>query len=444
MDERRVPWLNLWMIFFGVVAMWLMVPNFLHHRFRDAVSWTDFIFAFLMLGAVVLVGIVRMPNLSQDVPTLDEIGGVYLRAWKQLWRRKWILRLFGLVAGLNLLGAMVGVLLLPNYLRSGNMPINNPLQRCLSLLAPWQLMRTVLHSTSYFFPRSGISSNIYPTTALILLVLLPWLLKRIGRIRSELPAEAQFVRMALISAGIIALAELALSTRHYISAYQMVPRPFHASLSQAFSAARTNLHVNIQNQPRLPYYAWELAVGCIFTPVILGGLIGSLRAGGRVTVDSFLSNSVRYFKPIAGIRLLMTLWLDVFQWGAYPHWPIGLRQVFASLDQLAAVAVLLIIFAPIIAVMQDSGWWTSVKASMAHWRLHLWQIVSFAAVGITFLAVVLTFNYLLGAVSIGSYWVTLALLPVRVVVEILMIAVMLLAVWEFYKLIQGDQEVSDA
>lgn len=434
---RRIPWINLWMIVFGVAAIGLIIVDYRSFVYSD--TRFALITALVIQAVIVLIGVLWLPVPilgKEDVkktPSLSDLAMVYLDACKQLWQRKWLLRLFGIIAALNLMGGLIETIISTHYLAARAAEMGylkpTPLQHLPHLLAS-RLPHVTVNSLNWFFPRSGLSTSTggIMVIAAALLLTLPWLYSRLARLRKEeaYSKDAQFLQSALVSCGIIALAVLA-----------VVPRSFILGLQDIAKGV---------NRFPDPMYAFVVAssvwmlVQATLNASIVSGTVGLLKQEQEeVTFDSFLKASVRYFKPIAGLYLLMALILYALEipqikmmFSKASYHPM---QLFAALDTLVTVVTLLLMLVPFAIVGRNLGTWQGIKLGVRQWLANAGRVISLIALGITFLVPILLLesipNWLIGP----TRWFHISLMPFYVAIDTLLVAVMFLAVWEFYRLI---------
>ena len=192
---------------------------------------------------------------------------------------------------------------------------------------------------------------------------------------------------------------------------------------------------------------WVLAQA-LLNAFIISGVIGSLkREDWRVTVESFLKASVSYFEPIAGLFFVMALVSFAFNatrilphgFSSKTHLP---TDAFVALQMpLTVITLLLMMLIPFAVVARNLGMWQGVKCGIRDWVLNAGSAISFIALGITFLVPVLVFESALSRVIdriTGWHGWTM---PVYPAINIMLAAVMLLAVWEFYRLLTKEGAV---
>lgn len=445
---RKVPWVNLWMMAFGGAGIWIVANNYYSTDLFHHMSWHTVLTAFIILGVVGLVGFVRLPlsffyeSSEAKMINLNHLVGVYLRAWKGLWRRKWMLWVFGGVGVVVLLGGLSEVLLTRHYLaarfeelgRNGTTSLEHLPQALAGKFA-----ENTANALHWSFPQSGLGGSTGPivVTAAALVLTLPWLYLRLGRLRNEgvYSKDAQFLQIALVSAGIVALAVLAVMPRSFILGLQGIAQRINRFPDSMYAFVVTSS-------------VWML-VQVVLDASIISGLIGSLKQGDeKVTFDSFLKTSVRYFKPVAGLYLLMALIVYALEipqikmmFSKASYQPI---QAFAVLHSFEVLATLLLMLVPFTIVVWNLGTWHGIRAGVKDWLHNAGQVVSFIALGITFLVPVLLLTSAVNQLISPLTGMHIFIMPFSTAIHALMTALMLLAVWEFYNLIVGEREADHA
>ncbi|HET6453578.1 MAG TPA: hypothetical protein VFI02_04185 [Armatimonadota bacterium] len=441
---KRVPWVNLWMMAFGGVGIWIIADTFFSmdsiYTFGRTVMT-----ALVILGVVGLVGFARLPlsffyeTGPKKMINLNDLAGIYLKAWKGLWRRKWIVLVFGVIAALSLTGVLTEATVTEHYLaaRANGIRHANPVPiQNLPLILSGSLPDTVVGALQWFFPRSGLGSGTgeIVVIAAVLLLALPWLYLRLGKLHDdeEYAGDARFLQLALVSCGIVALAVLV-----------VVPRSFVLGLQNIAKG------VTISPQPMRAFVVtagvWML-VQAILNAAIISAVIGSLKQGdGRVTLNSFLKASVCYFKPIAGLFLLIALSSFVLQLPEiikmFSDRTGETSNFFFTMEAALTYITLLLMLVPFATVVRNLGVWQGIKHGVKDWIVNAGHVISFIALGITFLVPVLMIELALSRViepmTGWHVWTTL----VYPAVNITLTAVTLLAVWEFYQLISKGETV---
>lgn len=442
---KRVPWVNLWMMVFSAAGIAVVAYGFSGTYGIPGGPMRITIMALVILGTVGLVGFIRLPFTffyepgEPGILNLNHLARVYLTAWKGLWRRKWMLRVFGMVAGVDLLAWLIESMLTRRYLAAGGgqfgMHNATPLKDLPGAMAA-ELAEITTDALGWFSPRTGLSSGtigIVVISALLILAL-PWVYLRLDRLRRQAAysADARFVQWALISLGIIGVAILASVPRTYIIGLQSFAQGDHSHWSAAIRASSR------------ASYAWMLAeVG--LSAFLIGGLIGSLkRENERVTLDSFLETAAHYFKPLAGLYLLLAGVAFAFQ--LFPFIVTGgtpsnrFMEAYLAVISLMTVINLLFLLVPFTIVTGELGAWKGIKRGVREWFSHAGQMISLIALGITFLMPVLLLQEAVSRLLLPFSTVGIAVMPLRVAVILVLTAVMLLAVWGFYRLILGEQE----
>ena len=403
--------------------------------------------AFIVLGLIWVVGFIRLPIMFFYEPgepkliNLNHLAGVYLRGWKGLWRRKWMLWVFGLVGVVNLLAGLGEQILSTHYLAAkyeeslrnmGAVPVHG-FQTLVGKFP--EVTRDTLN---WFFPRTGLSNYTggIVLTAAALVIALPWLYLRLGRLRREetYSRDAQFLQIALLSAGVVAVAILATVPRNFILGLQGMAEGSSGSYDPTSMLLITG-------------GAW-LLVEAGLNAFLIAGLLGLLKDGGRITVDLFVRNAVCHFRPVAGVYFLLAVVTGIF--GLLPLSKTLAQPSYSTLQTYLAVwsivsaGFLVLMLVPFVIVVRGIGAWEGIKLGVGQWFRSAGQAVSFIALGVTFLIPVLLAKTAIGLLLPQRAVKSIALAPVNVAVDILLTAVMLLAVWEFYQLISKGEMVDQS
>ena len=105
MNDEKVPWLNIWMALAACLVIRATVFA------EDTSGWVRWSIALVLPALTLVVAILRAPSLrlpcGRSGLTLNDLGDVYLGAWRRLRRQKWILVVFGVFAAVSLAGSMV-------------------------------------------------------------------------------------------------------------------------------------------------------------------------------------------------------------------------------------------------------------------------------------------------------------------------------------------------
>jgi len=441
---RRFAWVNVWMIGFGTAGLWLVLS--------EPVPAVVF-------AVVVLVGLLRLPVSlfygwgERGGSNLNDLARLYLDAWKQLWRQRWILWIFGLVALLMILAALMGehfaAVLLSDQLDElraewSRGPVGSvtsmPIGDRLRLMLPGSLASSSMTVVGRFVPGTGFRLHPLgtPLFALLLLASAGWLngrLKSLAR-ESEYAREARFIQTLIVPLAVVSVAlAVVLPREHWLMLREMAKdgaRPYSV--------------------PVLVLSVGGLALlSLVVNGALIGALAGSLRRvaqSDRVTGDTFFRDSVRYFRPIAGVYLflalvgvIVTIPTLLLTMGATVMRSPSSGSLWMSLPRIWGLVSLIFMFVVYAPVIRGTGAWGSIRQGLADWFSHIGEVVSFVALGFTFLmvpVVVLDLSERLLGIRMwpspftAGHWLTLAVSGIELLVWALLAAFMAVAVWEFY------------
>lgn len=366
----KFSWINLWMILFSVSGIWLVVraAGMSHY----AQIFPDVIVSLAILGVVLVVGLVdpflcKTRVQEDDSNTaLGDAGSIYSTAWR-LFRQRWFLLIYGVVAAIIVVGVTANLVLGHHFLpytaqsdpqsratlHHGAMSLRQMEYMLLSSVPP--MVRSTL---SMFFPRIGLSSTggiLQALTAFAVLTLaIP-----VGKKLKILSIDQEWAQHAgLLRAAWVVLVVTALAATVIGVAVKM----FADSMNSA--EVRYWVFYTLYHPAEL---AWVRVQTLVIVPLILGGIIGSLQRtaqAGKVTTETFLKDAARVFKRMAVFFILLWaagLVLDV------PKWILMLRNIRHQQGGLSVRE--------------------GIMRSLRIWKDHTWMSVSFIALGVTIMTV---------------------------------------------------------
>lgn len=428
---RRVPWVNLWMIAFGAAGIYYTTTSFFSTDFSSGKPWFELARTQVLLGLVLAVGFLPPRRL-------DEVAKIYTRAVKGLWQRKWMLVFFAIITAINVTASISDDVLSRHYLAASMKEkyqlhwVVHPLKSLPYAIAN-SIPKTVSNTLAWFMPHSGLNSGPADSVvlAVVLVLVIPWAYSRSTRFGRE-ENGIRLVQIAMISAATLALVTLL-----------VVPKSYIASLQQA--ATNSKSYPTALGSVNRMEHLWGLMRAGLVSPFLIGGLIGSLREGTEVTIDSFLKNSIRYFKPLAGTYLLLTFigyltWFTPFDW-RYADYGSTAAQMYEGLEYTLTIIAMLLMFAPYSIVLGVVGTQRGMGIGVRTWLSNARSVVPFIAVGIAFVTPVLLIRKLVSTLIAPTSWFCDMLVPIQMAIGTLLVAVMLLAVWEFYQLISKGETV---
>ncbi len=422
---KKFAWVNIWMIVFAVLGLWLTVIG--QDRTYTAVT-------LITLGLIVIVAIWRLPMSlyyqdGDNALTLYSLGRVYLNAWNQLCRQKWIWWLFGTLAVANAAGALIEVGMGRAYLKANPIDTNgimgllmnhgtSPLSY-LARVLPWELPGLLTSAPDRFFPQIGYKVN--PPAcifiALAVMALIPCIYRRLGIISrdSEYMRPARLLRSMLIPLAVVLCAlvvGLAISSSH-----------MYASL------ASNGLHP-FSRFDRMVWYAWAIIMGLLIQPAFTAGVIGSLdrvQKHQAVDTDTLLKDVLRYFAPMVGVYAVI--------------WIASVVAVFIPIVKaymIYRLATVFLMFVPYAVVIHGTGVWKSFHRGVGDLFAHLGDGVSFIALGVTFITPGMILGKMIGKLASMTSIMCYVTSVVAAVINVGLTAFVLVAVWEFYVRITGN------
>lgn len=462
METRNRLWPTLIaavMVTYGVAAIWSAINTWQLYTYKSL----DFeaIFVSLLLigvgGVALIYELLRQP----DDPRPHILGPAFesfTLAWLKLWGTKWLLWVYGSLAAIAVAGAAYqGIVsfFLTMRRQSQGFPDNatTPLwyARLLSNLPNWSH-----NALDKLVPRTSMV-GIEPVLVVVAIVLLFWVLLRWSKLRNEPECSGKvgFFAFCLIllacASALIFFYNVAIVSQIFASSSQEVTSSSSGPAARGNSTASHVVKPPKGNHVRIGYPTGKfggkreptksaqaiLMIVSIATATIIGGiffsgLFGSLvrdRQGDKISRETFLIDSVRFFEPMAAIQLLIYLLLEI---------PILLFILFMPLalplNSILApvrVLVLLLIYAPFGVVAENLGFSAAIRHSLCAWKNTCWGTIRLLAVGSLLLIIFKGITMESYGVVIRTYWqipMGLLLSPISVAVQ----ALITLALWEFY------------
>jgi len=442
--KARFPWVNVWMIAFSAAGIWITVSGFLDAgsenrapSFQDIAGWA-------LLGVILLVAFWRLPKslfsgeYDGEQMVMNDLGGLYLTAWRKLWRQRWILRLFGLVCLINILGGVIyslawhyfpEQLAATNGLSIGAYSGDSPFQYFAAMLRQ-ALANSVYASIWHFFPSVGLDQSL--VVAMLSFVATLFFIPAAWKWLRAMAGGSLDAREITVMRGL--LTYLTVLSVAAIPALMMLLTQYHAGAANHWGRRVTPGLQSILSWP------WSLAASVVIAPILIGGLAGSLRritAQETVTAHTFLIDVVRFFTPLTRIFLVFWLfeaalgapWFFVIGRDGVPGWPQTYSQ-FATL--ISTLIALLLMFAPYAVIVRGTGAWGSIRVGFRDWISHAGDVVSFVALGITFITVFLVLRDMVTVWVAPQSPLTMLTGAAGTLIYVLLAALMAVAVWEFY------------
>lgn len=445
-NSKEFPWANIWMMAFAVAGIRLLWPS----GGNPGTFWS--IWALWPLVGIFVLGFLRMPaglyyeSDGGQRTTLNDVARLYLGALMQVFRQRWMLGLLGSVLALVLLGTIVSLATQParphdDVLRSRSMG------RPSAMLVPAQALKEAVSSApDDFLPSIHVTRTAMHTAvlALALIAFLAWLAAYSRRMTNDAQSDrADFFRAAAPPI-LIVLAAVAVATPiawfRYLAAIEQwraanagMPPPDALMLAVAFGGAFCAL---------------------LLDALLVSGIMGSLARTGRgesVTFGSFLSDIVRYFRPMAGFYLFIIV-VSLILYGAMRA--AADEQRIMNFTWNAGIAVqwlsVLLMFVPSAIVLRDIGAFKGIRTAVRDWFANWGDALAFVALGITFISIVGALGRVPEQIarwysqpqSLGWTAFGYASPLIHTAFTLLITAVTMIAVWEFYRRITQDAPVT--
>lgn len=450
MDTKRVPWISLWLIIFASACVWLLSQR------PSETPLYQLIIPVLILAALVYSALRDVYLSFWQKPDeyrpsrMNRIAGAYLDAWRTLWRQKWLLWFFGIIAAINLIAGLTEIALQ----RYPGLNIHDIIGQISRLPAPPHIYLTSLLPRSFpatlsdtpdsFFPSIGLSTSpiAYAILAIIIAIGTYWLYKRMSTLKTgtEYSQESMLFIRFLIPVILVLAIPSAIVGRLLMYILTLT---------------------GVENGSSYAYYMVTSIVSKLAQPIILSallaGLIGSLfrmKSGQVMEAYSFLTDTLRYVKPLFGLNMLiLILWtlislpealrLNYAQYSSFPYlYPTSNYGIFNYLNWLLKLPIILIMFlmfVPYVIVSKRVGTFAGIRQGIQNWLSNWGDTISFIAFGITVIIAKTIIVDILGALIPMTSPVDFLYIPVYVIVNAIMAAVIVIATWEFYScFVSGD------
>lgn len=472
METRNRLWPTLiavGMLAYGGGVIWSVARRVYHVASFDwslaSFDWSVLVAAALFAGVggtVLIFELLRQPD-DERPHMLGSAYEAFAAAWRRLWGTKWLRWVYGSVAAVALASALVQAVL--SYLiRNLRFPNGPPSGYSLSV-AGWLgdmwfgLPNWSRGAIERLVPRISVNAPLVLAVAIVLVSIL--ILPRLARLRREPECSGKVgfytaCLILLVCANVVTTAYTITETRRML--IELAPTS-SAGVSSSGRGPVANAKGTVFTYPsgtfggrraqsRYPYDSeWIAVVGVvgetIFCAMMMGGLLGLLmrsRKGEGVNRGTFLSDSVRFFEPLAAIYLVFFLQqtLPFLLWRTPPllHYVI-----YAACIVLAYVVVPLLMYAPVCAVSRNLGFGGAMRHSLDAWRSLFWPSVRLVAVGAFVYTLSRAFTMGIMLLHRGVTWLTMPTSALYALVGIAVQALITLAVWEFYQSNVGAPEL---
>lgn len=420
-NDRKFSLFSIWMVLLalGGIVFLLFLPGA-----RKSVVAIVAAIPFLAIG---IVGLARS----------SRVGGclvIYSDSWSLLWRRKWLPGIFIVFALISFIESAFLFIVTPRpeTLRHMGMPTNFIEQ-----------LRSALSSSQYIVPDT-FTPHIWVggwILSVILIGVLIWLhgyLKAAPSDAVDTP-DARAVRKWIIPLVAVTLVNVA-----QISVYNLVIL-FPSGLG------RTMAHYLPISQA---VSILSILISIFFNGILIGGIAASLdriKRGDAVSLETFVSDSVRLFKRVAGVYGFLNLvailpkyiLTGAFMFLLRPKSSPQVQDYSLLGPQIWSLIALVFMFAPYAAAKLGLRSWASIKQSVRDWISHAWDVVSFIAVGYSLMIVPIAVLDAAIRAAYGSYiyffWDFILTL-----LSALFLPLFAVAVWEFYSRLVSPETTETA
>lgn len=443
MDTRNRLWptlIGVGMVVYGVAAIWSIVAQhrvFLH----EWIDWPVVITAALLVGVggvALVLELLRQPD-DERPHMLGSAFEAFVLAWRRLWGTKWLLWVYGSVAGVCVAGALVQqafalAVALQRQAQEGQVHAQG---------GTYDGTRVI--STLPFFARGAfgdfvqaIPSSLSPlVTAVVLVGLAIWILPRLSRLSGEPGCQGKtgFFAVCVVLAVLSAIA----AAWGYVVSWQQIFGATAGPPRSRFSLPLVELSA--------------IVLLAITTAVLMGGIIGALvrRSNGEAK-GTFLADAVRYFQPLAGFYLLVNLALAlpyipyvIVSGRVYPSSAWAVIELIHTVFGLVLLLLPLLMFAPFGIVTRGLSTMQSIGHSFGVWKQTWRQSIALVGVGASLFIVSRAPGYVVTPSTVpATSWLTIPLAAVFALLGVLAHALIILAVWEFYQANVTVQEPASA
>jgi hypothetical protein len=383
--------------------------------------------------------------------------GPYIKAWKEITSRRWIFCLFGFAAALSILGYLMNFVFPYHHSTSISLATDGRTIGSLRTLhgnLPLLLWRDIEALLGHFFPGIALGNDwgAGVMLGLAIIVLLPYV-NRCLAVHADDPEYGPHIRFVKSLIPFI----LVLAVICFVGFLIMMNDWSHRSAVEIVHGVRhhhSSLLSEIATIPSL--FSLSLLKWLVVTPVLIGGLAGSLKRnalGGSITAESSLIDSVRTFKPIAGVYLILYIVRNVIgnilmtAMNAYRYNAgIASSHMVTAVQWLVAVAIILasvlLMIAPYAAASGERSAWDSAKESIGIWSTKRSNPLYFLAFGVALLTIPTLIASLLASFTAVRLFGAL-LYILWDLIEVMISIFAAIAVWEFYEQIRPVPQTTD-
>jgi hypothetical protein len=445
----------------SIGAIIMREPSF---PFHDGLLLTFASRRLLLLSLVFVIGylgargLALMNRSEEEKARYLQFTVPYIRAWRATTSRRWIIGLFAFSAGLKIVSDLASLALRD----TNHFPVvlhvsvtSGHGTNVLSIISTLtESMEALLERG--FFPnidlRGGLASG--SVLGLVVLIVLPYVSRRLSDCvhESEYGEQARYVKTLIPLAWMLVAVTFAslLATRHYVS--RVLTHGFPHGAVSLHVVALSMLCVSLSN-------FFSSLLECFVVALLVTGLFASLRRNARgdtVTRESFLVDSIRGFRVMAGVCLIKWLAQEIV--AVIVVMFIGLQALHhLSIDAMCiwlipaagmlSLVLLLLCLAPCAAASGEGSALECARRSIRIWFTRgsgVWRFVVFGFALLTVPECVsesLLLTYGAGRPLDVAMWMLSDLIAVAMSIYVTV------AVWEFYeqtkKILQIASDVAE-
>lgn len=424
METRKGWWFDLicvlicvGMIVYGVAVLWYLIER--GGSLYDIGKCASALLI-VIVGTVCLLRDVGGPADERTPSALGAALEPYVLAWRRLWRTKWLLWVFGVVAVIAISSAVAQLLIGRVFFGTQNAHLSSMFPNELSLLDRLHYLLPDLLNGAWgeFVPGLYLSADMpgyVAATAVMVILVLPNL-PRVRR-EPECAGKVSFLAACMILAvlaGIVALLDW-LTVLHQASQMNQADRIAAAMGPPRFWTL---------------FVISALVVAMVAVAAFVGAVLGSLARssrGGQVTRRTLLIDAVRCFQPLAAFYVLYSILMFLpslpIYLGRHQSWTPGLPVVLLAVPFM---------FAPLGVAAHGLGFGGSIWHSLEVWGRTWSRTFSFIAVGTFLFALAMLPVRVLPWLAPGDSPLAIPVSAVATLINVVASALILLAVWEFY------------
>lgn|GEM_PF-4799629 len=415
-------YISLLMVAIGGAGCWALGG---HHLVPN---WYLYILPILvtLVGAICLFEDIRYHQDESHPRRMLTILEPFIEGWRMLWREKWILKLFGAIALINIVSgaadlAFKHAAFYPMPTWSGSM-VEIFCYKIMNAL-PGAFVKSRMAMM-----KSGLGNTAIDGT-LVVIIFLVIAHKHLSAlaIEPEYAGRVKLVNAAFALVGVISAAGLVCL---FIDWWSLL---IHNS-----SGTYNMLTANI-------YSLCAYIIHTIVNAFMMAGLMGLLirrHRGEEPSTPAFMRDSVSYFAPLAGVYLFIAALTYICLLGSHNHrlWPF----IFEPIQFVLSGLMFFSIFSPIAVVVYNLGTLDALKRGTMDWIRHATQVLPFLAVASVIGILPWLLYTLPNLLWLWGSWGSLPMNIVNELVYMIIVAWGCLATWVFYtkKISPSEPEAS--